>query len=127
MCSTQHYHREVFLLHPPFHLWLSKKNKRVVVEPLNLSKTQKGYVPLVDRFKSFPKDSEKSPRNDQEFYFDNHANQTLEHADIGLLFPTPKWLRRRLLKQGLEGAYITTGNGLLLLANNKYLVSVEKA
>ena len=106
---------------------MSKKNKRVVVEPLNLTKTQDGYVPLEDRFKSFPADSQKAPVSDSQFYFENRANQTLEHASIDLLFPLPPWLRRLLPKRGLDGAYLTTGDGVLLLANNKYLVSVEKS
>lgn len=106
---------------------MAKKNKRVVIEPLNLSKTQRGYVPLQDRFKSFPQDSENAPENDAQFYFSNFANQTLEHASIDLLFPLPPWLRRLLPKRGLNGAYLTTGDGLLLIVNNKYLVGVKKA
>lgn len=106
---------------------MTKKN--TVTDPLNLTKTQNGYVPLGDRFKSFPKDSEKEPQTDQEFYFDNYANQTLEHADIGLLFPPPPWLRPKLNKQGLVGAYRVTTDGKLrispLASGTRYRVTVE--
>jgi hypothetical protein len=71
--------------------------------PINLTKTQKGYVPLVDRFKSFPLDAEKVPKDDQEFYFDNFANGTLEKATLDLLYPLPDWLRNKIKnKKGLE-------------------------
>ena len=106
---------------------MSKKNKRVVIEPLNLTKTQNGYVPLEARFKSFPPDSLKSPKSDSQFYFENRANSTLEHSTIDLLFPTPAWLRKLLPKRGLVGSYLTTGDGKLLVVNNKYLVGTQKA
>ena len=106
---------------------MTKKNKRVIIEPLNLTKTQQGYVPLGDRFKSFPNDGENAPRNNAEFYFNNYANQTLEHATIDLLFPPPAWLARLLPKLGLEGAYLKSGDGKLCIANNKFMVTVEKA
>jgi len=104
-------------------------DKNIIKGPLNLTKTQNGYVPLSDRFKSFPADSQKEPHSDAQFYFENYANSTLEHADIGLLFPTPKWLRKRLNKQGLVGAYRVTVGGKLRISNTikgaRYRVSVE--
>ncbi len=95
-------------------------------EPLNLTKTQRGYVPLKDRFKSFPKDSEKEPITDSKFFFDNRANSTLEHAEIGLLFPTPEYIRHSKNKQGLEGSYVKDNDGNFLVGNNHYVVGVEK-
>lgn len=97
--------------------------------PLNLSKTQKGYVPLEDRFKSFPADSENEPVTDQRVYYENYANQTLERATIDLLFRTPKWLKRRLTKQGLLQKYLATGGDatILLTGNNKFLIISEEA
>lgn len=68
---------------------------------INLTRTQRSYVPLVDRFKSFPSDAERSPDGrDSLFYFRNQANKTLEHATIDLLYPTPGWLRCRLRELG---------------------------
>lgn len=93
--------------------------------PLNLSKTQRGYVPLVDRFKSFPKDSEKEPVTDLQFFFQNYANGTLEHATLDLLYPVPPFVTAWKNKNNLEGAYRTTGDGSLRIANNSYRVSVE--
>lgn len=72
---------------------------------LNLTKTQSGYVPLDERRKSFPADSENTPNSDVEVYFDNYANQTLEHADLGLLYPTPDWLKKRLFYQRNPGLF----------------------
>ena len=95
--------------------------------PLNLTKTQNGYVPLSDRFKSLPADAQNEPKTDERHYFDSRANSTLERADIGLLFKTPLWLRRRLNKTGLNGFYFTTGDGKLLIINNKYSVGTEEA
>ena len=95
---------------------------------LNLTKTQRGYVPLVDRFKSFPKDDEKSPKDDAEFYFDNYANQTLEHATLDLLYPTPQWLRERLqFKRGsVLLKFLETGQGPFRIANGSLRLVVVK-
>ena len=93
--------------------------------PLNLSKTQKGYVPLVDRFKSFPKDSEKEPVTDSQFYFQNYANGTLEKATLDLLFPVPDFITKAKNKAGIEGAYIVDNEGTLLIGTNHYVVGVE--
>jgi len=93
---------------------------------LNLSKTQTGYVPLVDRFKSFPKDSENVPEDDAAFYYNNYANGTLEKASIGLLFPIPKWLRKRLNKKGLDGFYIKTlQDELIVTSDGDFIQGVE--
>lgn len=100
-------------------------DKNIISEAINLTKTQRGYVPLNNRFKSFPKDSENEPITDERFYFNNYANQTLEHATIDLLYPTPNWLRRRLQKQHLIGFYLITDDGKFLIGNNKYLVGAE--
>jgi len=104
---------------------LSNK-QNTISRALNLTKTQSGYVPLADRFKSFPKDSEKEAVTDQQVYYQNYANQTLEHADLGLLYPTPEWLRKRLNKQGLIGTYRKTGAGTLRVSNNTFRVTVVK-
>lgn len=104
---------------------MSIKKKNTIIGPLNLTKTQAGYTPLVGRFKSFPKDSENEPITDDKMYFDNQANGTLEHADIGLLYPTPLWLRKRLNKAGVEGSYIIDQDGHLVIGNNHYVVGVE--
>lgn len=104
----------------------SKKKENTISRALNISSVQKGYVPLADRFKSFPKDSEKEPVTDVNVYYENYSNQTLEHADLGLLYPTADWLRKRLNKQGLVGAYVADENGVLLAGNNTFVVSVEE-
>lgn len=100
--------------------------KNTISRALNLTKVQSGYVPLADRFKSFPKDSEKEPVTDVNVYYQNYANQTLEHTDLGLLYPTPEWLRKRLNKQGLVGAYRDIDTGALRIANGSFRVTVVK-
>lgn len=86
---------------------------------LNLTKTQKGYWPLGDRFKSFVKDDQKSPVTDQMFYYNNYANQTLEHADLALLYPTPEWLRVKLQnKRHPQLATRLTANGSTRVTSN---------
>jgi hypothetical protein len=90
--------------------------------PINLTKTQTGYVPLVDRFIAFPSDAEKSPADDKQFYFDNFANGTLEKATLDLLYPTPDWLRCKIQAKKMtnKNQYLTTGeSGLAITFNNK--------
>jgi hypothetical protein len=62
----------------------------------NLKETQKGYVPLEDRFKSFPPDSANSPVTNERFFYDGFANGRLEKATLDLLYPIPKWLKYKL-------------------------------
>lgn len=78
--------------------------------PINLDKTQTGYVPLKYRFKSMPADWKSSPRTAQQLYFNLYANQTLEHATIDLLYPPPKWLTLERQYRGLQFAYRRTDN-----------------
>jgi len=90
---------------------------------INLTKTQNGYVPLVDRFKSF--DQDKQPITDQIFYFDNQANRTLEHATLDLLYQNP-FVRQRILFQKTRFQYIVDNEGKLLVGNNKFVIGVTK-
>lgn len=103
--------------------------KKTVTDAINLTKTQDGWAPLADRFKSFPADSQKAPVNDAQFYFENRANQTLEKATIDLLFPIPPWLRLRKNKAGLEGFYRTVVDGKIRVSNTptgtRYRVGTE--
>jgi hypothetical protein len=106
---------------------LANKKQPKNTDALNLTKTQNGYVPLHDRFKSFPKDSENAPVTDERFYFDNQANSTLEHADIGLLYPTPDWIRNKKNKADLIGAYRDTpDNFLRVTPDGFYRVTVQE-
>lgn len=89
---------------------------------INLKETQKGYVPLEDRFKSFPADSENMPVTDFRLYYDAFANARLERGTLDLLYPTPKWLKSKLKDQKTQAQYLTTGNPKLFKANNKFLV-----
>ena len=72
------------------------------------------------------KDSESAPITDNNFYFQNWANYTPEHATIDLLYPTPGFITRAKNKAGLEGAYRKTGGDRLRVANGHYRVSVRK-
>lgn len=94
--------------------------------PLNLTKTQSGYVPLGQRFKSFPQDSENTPASDSEFYFDNFANGTLEHATLDLLYPPPEWLRERLRLQKNPGHFtlyrVTSDGKIRITSDDEYRI-----
>lgn len=72
------------------------------------------------------KDSESSPITDNNFYFQNWANYTPEHATIDLIYPTPGFITRAKNKAGLVGAYRNTGSTRLRVANGHYRVSVRK-
>ncbi len=96
---------------------------------INLTRTQNGYVPLEDRRKSFPADSENTPSSDNDFYFENYANGTLEHATLDLLYPPPQWLKNKLLKQKsqfntlfrvtTEKVLRATSNGLIRISREE--------
>lgn len=71
-------------------------------------------------------DNERIPQDDSDFYFQNYANQTLEHADLGLLYPTPGYITRAKNKAGLVGSYRFTGSSRIRVANGHFRVSVVK-
>ena len=71
-------------------------------------------------------DNENVPQDDQDFYFQNRANGTFEHADLGLLYPTPGYITRWKNKKQLVGSYRLTGSDRMRVANGHFRVSVEK-
>lgn len=71
------------------------------------------------------KDSESSPITDENFYFQNWANYTPEHATIDLLYPTPGYITRWKNKKQLTGSYLVDNEGHLLVGNNHLIVGTE--
>lgn len=99
----------------------------MVTNPLkvNLKRTQRGFVPLEDRFKSFPADSENMPITNFRLFYDAFANGRLERGTLDLLYPIPKWLARKLRPKGtptIQANCLVTGDGKIILANGKCIV-----
>ena len=95
----------------------------MVTNPLriNLKRTQRGYVPLEDRFKSFPADSQNMPITDFRLYYDGFANGRLERSTLDLLYPAPDWLKAKLRQQQILANCLVTSEGVFITLNDKCL------
>lgn len=62
------------------------------------------------------------PVTDERLFYDAFANGRLERGTLDLLYPIPKWLRRKLKQQKTQQQHLTTGNPKLFKANGKFLV-----
>lgn len=60
----------------------------------NLTGTQTWYVPIADRFKSFPVD--KQNLSDSEFFYSTRIALRLEHSTLDLIMKTPLWLKNKV-------------------------------
>jgi len=91
---------------------------------VNLVETQRGYVPLRDRFKSFPVDREM--KSLQEIYFLNRIGNRLEHATLDMILTVPKFVRqevqnrRRRIQPDIN--CLVDGEGNIILVDGKCLL-----
>jgi len=67
--------------------------------PVNLTETQRGYVPLRDRFKSFPED--RVFLTLAEIYFINKIGMRNEHSTLDMILKVPAFVREEV--QGHPG------------------------
>ena len=94
-----------------------------IFHPVNLVETQRGYVPLRDRFKSFPIDREMESL--QEIYFLNRIGQRLEHATLDMILTVPAFVRLEVQNRRrrlVPGTCLVDENGSIILADGKCLL-----
>ncbi len=91
--------------------------------PVNLVETQRGYVPLRDRFKSFPVDRQFNSLD--EIYFINRIGQRLEHATLDMILKVPAFIRQEVQERNRRppiGTCLVTTDGKFILADGKCLL-----
>ena len=69
------------------------------------------------------------PVTDEQFFFQNYANGTLEHATLDLLFPVPAFITARKNFAGIEFANRATGRGdnLRVTDDGSFRIVVESS
>lgn len=87
---------------------------------VNLVATQTGYVPLRDRFKSFPVD--RLFGSDAEVFFINKIGG-YEHRTLDMILKVPAFVRlevqNRNRKPSIGNCLVTAGTGEIILADGK--------
>ena len=94
--------------------------------PVNLTQTQIGYVPLRDRFKSFPVDREFTSLD--EIYFINRIGQYLEHATLDMILKVPAFVRQEVQNRRRRPSVancLVDGDGNIILVDGKCMLFDE--
>ena len=93
-----------------------------IFHAVNLVATQTGYVPLRDRFKSFPVD--RIFGSDAEVFFINKIGG-YEHRTLDMILKVPAFVRAEVQNRGRkaqEAGCLVDGEGNLILADGKCLL-----
>ena len=91
-----------------------------IFHAVNLVATQTGYVPLRDRFKSFPVD--RLFGSDAEVFFINKIGG-YEHRTLDMILKVPAFIRQEVQGRGVRqpGTCLVDENGTVILVDGKCL------